>query len=110
MRVWIGEEVVVNDTNDIDGLIQAMLFKARYIKAKADPELFKTAADYLIRYKKMVRGSGEEAGGDWIEEADAGVNWITCPFCGQPVRAIWEIPRNYCGNCGKKMKPYTPMV
>lgn len=109
MRVWIGEEVVLNDPNDIDGLIQAMRFKARNIKAKADPEIFETAADYLIRYKKMVRGD-KGACGDWIEEADNGVNWITCPFCDQHVRAIWEIPRNYCGNCGKKLKPYTPMV
>ena len=49
MKIWTDDECIEVDPNDVGQLEAAMLFKAEYIKAKADPELFAAVADMLSR-------------------------------------------------------------
>ncbi len=49
MKIWTDEECIEVEPNDVGQLEAAMLFKAKHIKAKADPELFTAVADMLFR-------------------------------------------------------------
>ena len=49
MKIWTDDECIEVEPDDVGQLEAAMLFKARHIKAKADPELFAAVADTLSR-------------------------------------------------------------
>ena len=49
MKIWTDDECIEVDPDDVGQLEAAMLFKAKHIKAKADPELFAAVADMLSR-------------------------------------------------------------
>lgn len=52
MRIWTDEESL-EVSHDTEDLIKAMRFKAKNIKAKADPELFEEVANHLERFVKI---------------------------------------------------------
>ena len=49
MKIWTDDECIEVDPNDVGQLEAAMLFKAKHIKAKADPELFAAVAYMLFK-------------------------------------------------------------
>ena len=67
MKIWTDDEYIEVDPNDVGELESAMLFKAKHIKAKADPELFAAVAYMLFRL--------------W-DSATKRVDVVRCPNCG----------------------------
>ena len=88
-----GKESLAIHINDRNDLIEAMRFKAKNIKALADPEIFEAVADAL-------ENSVEVRHGKWEPDEN---KYRYCSNCKEYSPDGGTIMTPYCPNCGAKM-------
>ena len=108
MKIWTDDECLETDGKNITELYACMLFKAKHIKAKADPELFEAVAKALSQWNEEVHSVTRSTE---LENAA-----ICCPHCAvatftdEPFTVITQMGRavnvifNFCPVCGRDLK------
>lgn len=72
-RIYTDTEGIDIDINNVADIQKALLFKSEHIKAKADPEIFAKAAEYLEKSIPMKPIHHKTYG--WISDT------YGCPIC-----------------------------
>ena len=120
MKIWTDERTLdLGECPTVKDMVEALRFKARFIRAKADPVLFEHAADMLIGFVGMEDLVYERmdwkpvAHARWIVKMDClGREYTECSNCktmfkSRSPNGSFELLDlrgfKYCPNCGAKM-------
>ena len=96
MKIWADDECIEVDPDNVGELEAAMLFKAKHIKAKADPDLFSAIAFMLeklwdtatkrvdvVRCRECKHWNKDALACDtlpWVDSSEH-ANWYAEDFC-----------------------------
>lgn len=106
-KIWTDDDEIEVDGMDVGEMEAAMRFKARHIRAKADPELFENVADALVMLWEEAKNRMPVVHGRWVDNMCR--DW-RCSECGEKINKVrnvdgycYDDKPNYCPNCGARM-------